>query len=441
MATNSSYDYSAYKNLSAYTEANSVYKAQMDAAKNADRANDSAKEAAVLGSVVGAIAGITALASGAGATSVSVWSAAGSAAGATAGLFTNGGVINWLQKMSDKYKWGLKIASTSARDTQRANILGSRNLDLANAKSAANERNLNVLDTRRFINATRSNYDMTYGAGSFGKIEQTVMGLLGMSTGDRALSSILSGLETNSSIEGIKSRLVTNSDLGEDGVFDSDDINSLLEANFSLAELGAAYTDYIYETYMRGDSAVGDAARELSLQKAEAQHDYEMGAEELNSRLSQQFVNAFFGAYSQNVSDAKAIGGTQAEAGASGLRVRGSSGATKMQRFQQDLAQASYAATLSYYKSDLDRQYAALETSRSHTFNQISANTLSLKRNISAGVTESINNYLYGAGTRSNAIWSEEIKQDNSTGRVIAANNFLKGNDRNFVATLEGYTK
>ena len=354
-------DYSAYRNSQTYKNQKSVYD---NALKNSEKAD--AWSAALTGTQIGASIGWDA-------TSKAI----GAGLGAIAGIAAN--VFGWYTPNEDTYKGQLESI---------------RLLSGQKAISAMENKNKMTSSLKRQVNATRASYNDTYGAGKFEEIEQSVMGLLGMKN-TTVLSQVIAGLQYDNVAGEMKTRLV-NSEFGE-GIYDESDITKLLEANFSLSDLGAAYTDYIYETYMNADSSIGDAARQISADEADALQSVEMNEKEMQGQLAQQFLSAFFGQQSTDISNASALGSAQSEQASSGIKMsKSTANASKMQKFRSDLAKATYAATLEYYESQVQSQLESLSITRSQIFSRSEMSKLALKRQIKESVNKDVNNYLYG---------------------------------------------
>ena len=355
-------DYSAYRASNAYKNKKSLYDEGMENAKTADE-----WAAALQGASLGASFGVDA--------GSKIF---GAAAGWTLGLISTLLGNNPNQR---QYKTFLK---------------GELENFSSGALTNMEDRNTYTAQLKRTVNATRTNYNDTYGAGKFEEIESAVMGILGMSN-PNMLSSVIASLQYDNVAGEMKTRLVS-SEYGK-GMYEEEDITKLLEAHFSLSDLGAAYTDYIYETYMNADSAIGDAAKQISEEESQGLKAMELGEKELYQQLSGQFMNAFFSQQATDISNATALGSAQSEQSASGIRTsKSTANLSKMQRFRNDLSQATYAATIEYYQAQTRLQLESLEVTRAQLFSRSEANKIALQRQIKQNVNNDINTYLYGVG-------------------------------------------
>ena len=353
---------------------------------------------------------------------------AGSAIGETAGWLLGSAIAgagDALFGESWNEAWALFNGgiSRTARRQGINELISQRDKFVTASKTTLSERNDVIRDLRANINLARNDYDMTYGKGSYDKIEQSVIGLLNLEN-TTALREVLSNMQEDKVANNIASRML-NYNIGSvdengnesvamtGGNYTQEDINKFIESAISLSDLGNAYTNYLFDTYSNADTEFGDKAKALTTAQTQAIEDYEQSIGASNLDLSQQFASAFFNYREQNITGEEQLGRAQAEQSSSGIRTtsRTATG-SKMQKVRNDIARASYLSTLKYLTNRLTASYKNLETTRSRTFKAIEDNRILMRRQMSADVTNRINSIFRGYGQGANEAGGKEKATD-----------------------------
>ena len=339
---------------------------------------------------------------------------------------------------NETFAWLNGGISRSGRRQGINTLITERDKFVTASKTTLSERNDVIRDLRANINLARNDYDMTYGKGSYDKIEQSVIGLLNLEN-TTALREVLSKMQEDKVANNIASRMLNyelgyNDDEGNPamtgGNYTQEDINKFIESAISLSDLGNAYTNYLFDTYSNADTEFGDKAKALTTAQTQAIEDYEQSIGASNLDLSQQFASAFFNYREQNIAGEEQLGRAQAEQSSSGIRTtsRTATG-SKMQKVRNDIARASYLSTLKYLTNRLTASYKNLETTRSRTFKAIEDNRILMRRQMSADVTNRINSIFRGYGQGANEAGGKEMSTDAYVATAYGYNQTISENN------------
>lgn len=375
----------------------------------------------------------------------------GAAVGTVGGIFVGGlvGAGAWVGRQL--FKWLGGNSKTDEANTQF--FTNINNNILANTEEARKlqvTRNQNIVDAKYLVNKTQSDFVNTYGQDSFNMLEATINTLFTMDSSTRGIeniSSIIGGLQKDNIVTEIETRLmqqdyvgdyqkVKNKDNKDVEVFVTDEnqngftkaqVDKMYSTSYSLASLGQQYVEYLYNSVVHSDTAVGLQAESLSQSER-----YELG--ELDDNIKslvlsnqQKFSELFLNERSSNISAAQNLGEAEAAGGASGIKAsksaRTSVNATRM---SQDIANASYAIMLNSYQKQLEASIASGQLSREKVLYSYQNQMYSLKQQIKSSFNESLNSYLHGAVTSIKNIGEAEEQIDEYTGQIESDKQFLK---------------
>lgn len=318
------------------------------------------------------------------------------------------------------------------------------------ALKTQSSRNDVITQAQYYVNKTRGNFEQTYGKESFSMLESTISALLNMSStkeGNLRMSELLGGLERDTIVGDIKTRLYTTDlqdvkydDEGKEisrtslgGQIDEGKLQELSSQYLNLESLGKYYITSLYESIVNSDTSIGDSARQLSESEKYASEQLELNLESTMANNANKFAELFLNMRSQNISNAQKMGSSEAESGASGIKAsRSSRTNNQLTKLNQDIANASYAILYDQYKKQLDIDIANGKLSREQLGFQYFSQREQLYRQMKASYQSSLDSWWESTTKYAKTIGDAEVQTDDYMAGAKAGEDFLKRNEQEY---------
>lgn len=322
--------------------------------------------------------------------------------------------------------------------------------NIEEARKAQVSRNDLITKSQYLVNSSKANFISTYGAGSFNMLESTITALLDMNSSTRGIekaSTILGGLQRDSIVGQIETRLMNQDYIGEmvevtdaegnksqvfvrddnQGGLEREQIEALNSAYVDISDLGNAYVEYLYNAIFNSDTEIGDQAKAITESERMQIEQLDNSMQSLALSNQQKFAELFLNQRSTNVSNAQNLGEVEASSGASGIRASKSSrtsvNATKL---SQDIANASYGILINSYKKQLENSIQSGILSREQVYYSSRQQIKSLERQVKASVNQSINTFIHGSADYIKQISKAESDTDEYYSAAEADRKFLQ---------------
>lgn len=321
------------------------------------------------------------------------------------------------------------------------NEVKSLNSDIATftdaARTSQKNRNTLINNVDYYIGQTKSSFESSYGKNAFSMLESTIQSILDMDTttyGQKKLSELIGGLNQDTIIGDIETRLLNTELKDENGkaVTGRVDYNTLLNMNskyLDISSLGQYYVQSLYDAVFNSDTDIGDTAKQISQEQAFSLAESDQQFASIAMSNQEKFAELFLSARNSNISNAESIGETEAASGASGIKAsQYSRTSANTSRLKADIANASYAIMLNSYKQNVKASIDSGNLSRSKAYFSTQQQINSLKRQLRTNVGESINNYFHTGASTALEIGEEERNVDDAMGTVAAAKKVLQEN-------------
>lgn len=302
--------------------------------------------------------------SGAGATIGGLFGGVGSAVGGAIGL------------VGDLISWGVRSgqAKKDARDRLEESLKTyetSFNQSMQNRQDYINKSNL-------LVNMTKSNFDSTFGSGTYSMFGDLFSNVLGSGS----LEDMISQLAANSGIENAGSMDMLLEYMSDDTK------NKLLTSAISIDDVNSAYYDFLSEKFGMSDTQYGYQMRTLSNQEQYLNEQNRQQMEGIRDQYVAQLANAYNEQRGQNMQGAEALGSAESEAGSSGIRqTGGGNNRVLLQKYETMLAAAMYATSVNYALTQYENQ---LKTTQSGYLQQ----AYSLRNSINATKQQQVANFI-----------------------------------------------
>lgn len=211
-----------------------------------------------------------------------------------------------------------------------------------------------IKDAKLFISNTRSSFDNKYGEGTYDMFDELFATIFNLPANGSTVSDVLENASIDKYVE------------------ISGTAGATLES-MSLSDISAGYQEYLTSVIKQADGSYALATQ----QEKNLVNSYYADVSSYALEISNQFQNAFLQKISDNAEAASSLGSAQVQQASSGLRQTGSgTNLTKLQEFQNDLADVAYSSSLnymtSYYESVLKNINTSLITNVSQIRNEIS---------------------------------------------------------------------
>lgn len=222
-------------------------------------------------------------------------------------------------------------------DERKKEYRNQRELLMNDRMEATVNRNYLIQDAQRSISSFRQSFDSTYGEGMYDTYGELFGNIFNMSAEQMDVSSLLESL----SIDTLSGDITTavGGKLSE----------AALTGTLSAEDINAAYLEYMQEQIRSANTVIGMQFEAQSYRENSLVRDYYDSIDQYNMQVAQQFYNSFLQQREANISLEMAMGEASAQQANSGIRqIGGGAGSTEMQKFQKDLSDAAYYATLDY---------------------------------------------------------------------------------------------
>ena len=387
------------------------------------------------------------------------WTAAGSAFGIPGAIFGYGAGLLY-------ENFNRPTSNEDALYSQvRTNITNSYN----SASTAQDTRNQYIIQAQYNMAQTKSNFASTYGKDSFNMLEATITTLLDMDSsteGQIKMSELLGGLSRDSIVGDIETRVLNLYQAEKDdrslrerfldffnkrnknveknihvgGSIDKDTLDTLNSTYLNLEDLGKYYVQSLYENIVNADSTYGDTASQLSEQQKLAAEQLELEFGQTMTSTSQKFAELFLNQRSSNISNAQAMGESEAASGASGIKASKSSRTNNLvTKMSQDVANTSYAIMYDSYRKQLKADIENGRITREQIGFQYSAQISNLRKQVQQATENDINTWFHSATQSASSIADQEMATDTNMAAAKAGEDFLKNHDQGYYGTGRKY--
>lgn len=379
----------------------------------------------------------------------SLGSSVGTMAGGGVGTAI-GGILGALGGWFAGYFAGAADPINTAKEKVYSKIRLNNQEYYNSALKTQSSRNDVITQAQYYVNKTKGNFMQTYGKDSFNMLESTITTLLNLSSseeGNLRMSELLGGLERDTIVGDIKTRLYktdledvqydsegkekSRTNLG--GQIDEEKLQELSSQYLNLESLGEYYITSLYESIVKSDTSIGDSAKQLSESEKYASEQLELNLESTMANNANKFAELFLNIRSQNISNAQKMGQSEAESGASGIKAsRSSRTNNQMTKLNQDIANASYAILYDQYKKQLDIDIKNGKISREQLGFQYASQRDQLYRQVKASYQSSLDSWWESTTQYAKSIGDSEVQTDDYIAGAKAGEDFLKKNGQDY---------